>query len=227
MSRNSADSASRSDTQQHDVCSGFFHMRDKESHDRQVQEVREDPGLARSYGVKGACPLTQNLKHFHVVNGYPPDIMHDILEGFVPTELSLCLSDLIGKHYFTLNVLNQAIRFFENTFSDRTNRPQMIGKGFSTKGTIGGNAHENWCLIRLLPLLIGHYVPEGDNTWEILMLLKDIVELAVAPRHTEETLHFLDCKIAEHRHLLQLLFEAKTPLCGTLPSAYQEVWSPV
>ena len=38
------------------------------------------------------------------------------------------------------------------------------------------------------------------------MLLKDIVELAVAPRHTEETLHFLDCKIAEHRHLLQLTF---------------------
>lgn len=62
------------------------------------------------------------------------------------------------------------------------------------------------CLIRLLPLLIGHCVPEGDNTWEVLMLLKDIVELAVAPRHTEETLHFLDCKIAEHRQLLQSTF---------------------
>lgn len=152
---------------------------------------------------KKACSLTQNLKHFHVLSG--PDILQDILEG-VPTEVSLCLTDLIGKSYFTLDVLNQAIRFFKYTFSDRTDRPQMLSKGFSTKGTTGGNAHENWCLIRLLPLLIGHYVPEGDNTWEILMLLKDIVELAVAPRHTEETRHFLDCKIAEHRHLLQLTF---------------------
>lgn len=38
------------------------------------------------------------------------------------------------------------------------------------------------------------------------MLLKDIVELAVAPRHTEETLRFLDCKIAEHWQLLQSTF---------------------
>jgi hypothetical protein len=132
-------------------------MRDKESHDRQVQEVRGDPGLGRSYGVKGACPLTQKFKHFHVVSGYPPDILHDILESVVPTEVSQCLSDLIGKHYFILNVLNQAISFFQYPFSDRTGRPQMIGKGFSTKGTIGGNGFENWCLIRLLPLVVGHY----------------------------------------------------------------------
>ena len=150
-------SASRSDTQQHDVCSGFFHMRDKESHDRQVQEVRGDPRLGRSYGVRGAGPLSQKLKHFHVVSGYPPDILHDILESVVPTEVSQCLSDLIGKHYFILNVLNQAISFFQYPFSDRTGRPQMIGKGFSTKGTIGGNGFENWCLIRLLPLVVGHY----------------------------------------------------------------------
>ena len=82
----------------------------------------------------------------------------------------------------------------------------MIGKGFSTKGSIGGNGHENWCLIRLLPFLIGHCVPEGDDTWEILMLLKDIIELAVAPRHTEETLHFMEWKITEHRRLLQSTF---------------------
>lgn len=82
----------------------------------------------------------------------------------------------------------------------------MIGKGFSTKGTIGGNAHENWCLIGFLPFLIGSYVPEGDNTWEVLMLLKDIIELVVAPQHTEETLLFLECKIADHRQLLQSTF---------------------
>lgn len=38
------------------------------------------------------------------------------------------------------------------------------------------------------------------------MLLKDIVELVVAPRHTDETLHFLDCKLTEHRELLQSTF---------------------
>ena len=198
--------ASSSDAQQQEVTSGFFQLRDKDSHDRQVQEVKEEPRLSRTYGVKRACPLTENLQHFHVVTGYPPDILHDILEGIVPTELSLCLTDLIGKRYFTLEVLNHAIRYFHYTFTDKTDRPMIIGKGFSTKGTIGGNAHENWCLIRLLPFLIGHCVPEVDNTWEILMLLKDIIELSMAPMHTEETLQFLDCKIAEHRQLLQSTF---------------------
>ena len=198
--------ASRRDIQQLEVRSGLFQLRDRDSHDRQVQEVNMDPELCQTYGLKRACPLTENLEHFHVVSGYPPDILHDILEGIVPTELSLCLTDLIAKKYFTLDMLNQAIRYFSYTFTDKTNRPQIIGKGFYSKKNIGGNAHENWCLIRLLPLLIGHCIPEGDNTWEILMLLKDILELAVAPRHTEETLHFLDCKIAEHREVLQSTF---------------------
>ena len=38
------------------------------------------------------------------------------------------------------------------------------------------------------------------------MLVKDIVELVVAPRFTEETLYFLECKLAEHRELLQSAF---------------------
>lgn len=49
-------------------------------------------------------------------------------------------------------------------------------------------------------------VPEGNNSWEMLMLLKDIVELVVAPRHTDETLHYLECKLAEHREVLQSTF---------------------
>ncbi|KAL2098287.1 hypothetical protein ACEWY4_007494 [Coilia grayii] len=176
-------SASSSDTLQQEVCSGFFQLRDKESHDKQVQEVSEDPRLSQAYGVKGACPL-KNLEHFHVVTGYTPDILHDVLEGIVSAELSLCLIDLIGKRHFTFNMLNQTMRHFNYTYTDKTDRPQMIGKGFSSKGTIGGNAQENWCLIRLLPFLIGHCVPEGDNTWEILMLLKDITELAgILKRH--------------------------------------------
>lgn len=92
--------------------------------------MRQDPGLSRTYGVKGACPLTENLEHFHVVSGYPPDILHDILEGIVPAELSLCLTDLIGKRYFTRDMLNQTIRHFNYTFTDKTDRPQMTGKGF-------------------------------------------------------------------------------------------------
>jgi len=177
--------ASRIDTQHQEVRSGAFQLREREKHNRHVQETLQDPNSGRNTGVRSQCPLTANLEHFHVIGGYPPDILHDVFEGIVPIELSLCLKDLIAKKYITLDVLNEAIRSFPYTFADKTDQPQLISKTFSTKGTIGGNGHENWCLIRLLPLLIGHNIPEGDNTWEILMLLKDIVALVVAPQFNE------------------------------------------
>lgn len=141
-------------------------------------------------------------------------------------ELSLCLKDLMAKKYITLDVLNEAIRSFPYTFADQpdqTDQPQLISKAFSTKGTIGGIGHENWCLIRLLLLLIGHNIPEGNNTWEILMLLKDIVALVVPPQFNEESLYILDYKVAEHRDLLQSTFPDFTLIRvhGSLP----EVWT--
>lgn len=84
-----------------------FISREKTCHDRHVQDVIKDSSLSKSSGVKGQCPLTKNLEHFHVVEGYPPNILHDVLEGIVPVEASLCLTDLIAKKYFTLDILNR------------------------------------------------------------------------------------------------------------------------
>lgn len=72
--------------------------------------------------------------------------------------------------------------------------------------TIGGNAHENWNLLRLLPFLIGHRVPENEQVWLVLMVLKDIVELVVALVHTDESILYLESKIVEHRQRYQELF---------------------
>lgn len=125
-----------------------------------------------------------------------------MLEGIVPVELCICLSDLIAKRYFTLNYLNDGIASFPFQFSDKTNRPQTIQTNFSKKGTIGGNGHENWMLLRFLPLLIGHNIPEGEQTWSVVLELKDIVELLSSPSFTTETLTYLQAKISDHRQLL-------------------------
>lgn len=198
--------ATRSEIQDKEGSLGTSEPWTKDTHNQQVQEVQQDPTLSKQYGVKRGCLLTESLEYFHCVSGYHPDILHDLLEGIVPVELSLCISDLISKKYFTLETLSHAIKTFAYAFNDKTDQPQPIAHGFSSKGTISGKCHENWALIRLLPLLIGHKVPEGDDAWNILLLLKDIVESAVATRHTEESIYFLDCKVSEHRELLQSTF---------------------
>lgn len=77
-----------------------------------MQDAIKDSRLSQNSGVKGPCPLTKYLEQFHVVEGYPPDILHDVLEEIVPVEVSLCLTDLIAKKYFTLDTLNEVIRSF-------------------------------------------------------------------------------------------------------------------
>ena len=88
----------------------------------------------------------------------------------------------------------------------KKNRPHIIPLAYSSRKTIGGNSHENWCLIRFLPFLIGDLIPEGELAWQVILDQKEIVELVVAPVHTHETIAYLDVKVSEHRHrLLELI----------------------
>lgn len=150
------------------------------------------PSHTPCYGVKKQCALSEKLKHFHVTSGYPPDVLHDTLEGIVPVELALSFDILITKKYFSLMELNNAIRDFPYKWSDKTSRPHLIPANFSTRKSVGGNAHENWCLLRLLPLIIGLKVPEHEPVWQMLMTLKDIVDLVMSPVHREESICYLD-----------------------------------
>lgn len=97
--------AYKSQIQQQEVSSSLLELREINGHDMHVQEVMKDSSSSKTSGVKGPYPLSKSLRYFHVVKGYPPDILHDVLEGIVPVELSLCLTDLISKRYFTLDTV--------------------------------------------------------------------------------------------------------------------------
>lgn len=147
-------------------------------------------------GVKRECVFTKHLSHFSVLSAFPPDVLHDVFEGVVPVELAQCLNLLISKKYFTLESLNKSVIHFPYKWEDRKNKAHAIPCTFSRRKTIGGNAHENWSLIRFLPFFIGHLVPEGDPAWQVLMDLKHIVELVVSPIHTDESIAYLEMKIS-------------------------------
>ncbi|KAJ8257540.1 hypothetical protein GJAV_G00186690 [Gymnothorax javanicus] len=54
--------------------------------------------------------------------------------------------------------------------------------------------------------MIGALIPENELACLVLMDLKEIVELVVAPVHTDESILYLESKIIEHRHRYQELF---------------------
>lgn len=68
-----------------------------------------------------------------------------------------------------------------------------------SRKTIGGNTHENWSLVRFFPLLLRQKVPTDEPAWQLLADLKDIVDLAVSPVQTKESIGYLNFKISVHR----------------------------
>lgn len=104
--------------------------------------------------------------------------------------------------YFTLEYLNQRITSFPYQHTDGK-WTSSHSQTFMTWGTIGGNGHENSALLRLLALLVGSKVPEGIAAWEVLVDLKEVVELALCPSFSDETLDYFVCKISDQRQTLQ------------------------
>ncbi|KAL6472424.1 hypothetical protein MHYP_G00186120 [Metynnis hypsauchen] len=64
--------------------------------------------------------------------------------------------------------------------------------------------------------LPGDLVPEGELAWQVILDLKEIVELVVAPVHTQETIAYLDVKVSEHRQRLHELIPVRSRRMVTL-----------
>ena len=101
-------------------------MRTREMYDRHAVLVSSDPESASVYGVKRQSALN-NSKFFHVVNGLPSDIMHDILEGVLPLHVNVMLRKFImDEKYFTLDELNRRLHSFSFGANDFRNKPSLL-----------------------------------------------------------------------------------------------------
>lgn len=190
--------ATSKNLQKEEVNVSDFARRCRSEHALHVNEAQN--GNMSVFGVKFDCVFHKYLKTFHATTSLPPDISHDLLEGIVPFELALCMRTFIPK-YFTLQWLNDVIKTFPYKFKDAVNKPQQIPPKFAVTCSVGGNATENWTLLRLLPIFIGKKIPSNEGAWELLMDLKDIVEISFAPVIHESVVGYLASKIADHKNV--------------------------
>ena len=108
-----------------------------------VLEEADDPAFhSTTYGINSRTPLN-DLAYYNTCDyGLPPDIMHDLLEGYIPYKMKLMLKHFVGeKHLFTLDGLNSCIKNFHygymetkptivysNTFSSNDGSLNQSGK---------------------------------------------------------------------------------------------------
>lgn len=146
--------------------------RTKENYNCHCTLVEEFPPLSNVYGIKGTSCLNE-LSYYHVVDGLPPDITHDIFEGVAKYILSNVLSYCINQKFFSLQYLNKCIEQFKYVGSDNVNKPHTLSSSVDIKQT----ASQTWCLLRIVSLMVGHCVPLDDSKWDVLLKLLDIIEI--------------------------------------------------
>lgn len=163
---------------------------------RTVDNYKEALQLLQESGVdhiKGiSCDsIVNTLKFFHVSQpGLPPCISHDLFEGVVAYDLAIYLRYFIKvKHWLTYSQLNRRITQFAYKDSDTSWSPCQVNE---KANTIGGQAAENWCLLRLLPVIIGDKVDPRDPVWQLVIQLKELVERMCAPKITTAQIAYLN-----------------------------------
>ena len=145
------------------VCETQVTLRCAETHAYHVQAVKENPDNAAIYGVTGPS-VFQRLDYFDVVQGFPPDIMHDCCEGVMPGIVYGIVKHLVDEKITTVSCINQKIASFVFHGADRVNKPEL----FRSDCSIIGSASQKMCLFRLLPFfvdLVSYVVAKFHELW--------------------------------------------------------------
>ncbi|XP_071843985.1 uncharacterized protein [Apostichopus japonicus] len=138
------------------------------------------------------------LTYYHVCSpGLPPCLGHDLFEGVVDYDLALFINYWVKeKQWFTYLNLNRKLEQFKFIGPDINNKPAKINQNATR---LGGQAVENWCLMKLFPILFGQEVCDpSDIVWKLFLLLREIVQYVCAPQITFNEIGYLRVLIEEY-----------------------------
>lgn len=169
-----------------------------------VDVIKKFPEQSSLYGLKADSPLNE-IPHFHVTDGLPPDVFHDTLDGICKVEILLVLKSLLAKNEINLtaDIINYLITSFPYGRMDHRNKPELLSSPL--RDTLVQNGGQTWCLLRLLPLMLGSRVPADDDRWLFLIELKEICDILFAPMQSVDVLS-LQMKVSDHLHKFFDLF---------------------
>ncbi|KAK3929470.1 Major inner capsid protein VP3 [Frankliniella fusca] len=160
-----------------------------------------------STGIKRKC-IWNELLSYHCTVNRALDLMHDFFEGICHYDLSLILLCLIDRQYFTLETLNDRVKFFDFGI-ESGNRVTLITMEHLRKDKFKMSASEMFCFARNLGLMIGDLVPEGNEYWSLYIKLVEILDIVTAPFFERDSAVYLTTLIAEHHQIYLNVFNQR------------------
>ncbi|KAJ8678856.1 hypothetical protein QAD02_014643 [Eretmocerus hayati] len=181
-----------------------FQIRTKELHQRQLEQIRNDPAASTETGVNCDSPLHRS-RYFHATNNHHFDIMHDDLQGMGQLILKLAILHFTTnrEYNFSINLLNSRIDKFAYGSTEIKNKPSGTFKILALRNlsdhSVPQKAMQTWCLLRVLPFLVSDKVPEDDVHLQILLLLNRINEIIFSFKLPRSILVYLKTLIREFK----------------------------
>ena len=173
-----------------------FELRNEASYAAHINTVKADISLRSLYGLQADSCLN-SLTYYHVTNGLPPDLAHDVFEGFAKDIMKNIITYLVKEKYITLKGLNERILTFSYCEIDKQNKPQIILEGPLSTLRVKQTASEMWRFLHLLPLFIGDFVPDECIHWQNYIAFLDVLDRLCAPSFCESELIILTAIINE------------------------------
>ncbi|XP_043485169.1 uncharacterized protein LOC122513007 [Leptopilina heterotoma] len=182
-------------------------LRTKESYDKDLKL-----GDTSSTGIKTKCCFN-NIANFHVATNKSVDIMHDIFEGVACYVLVKILNQLVyTDKCFTLELLNERIECFDYGDLEMANKPvHIVEQHLKLKQKLKMSASEMSCFVRYLGVMLGDLIPRENESWNLYLKLRQIVDIVTAPRLLRSNTFRLKELIEEHHLLYIKLFGHLTP----------------
>lgn len=183
-------------------------IRTEEKHEKQIEELSAASGtekkeVSKMYGINRGS-LLSSLENYRVIDGIPPDIMHDVLEGVLPLTIRLFLNKVcIEDKLISLTELNQRIAQFDYGYSESPNKPSLIKHLDSLHQT----ASQTWLLAYILPLIIADYIPNDCPYFENYLILLEASSIIFSPCPSKTMIDYLQICIEEYLESFQTLYE--------------------
>ena len=67
-------------------------------------------------------------------------------------------------------------------------------------------ASQMWLLGRILPIVIGDYVPENDERWRLYLQMMDIVDILFSLATSDDYAAYVATLISDHHHDFRRLY---------------------
>ena len=151
-------------------------------------EENSDEEIIESRGVKSVCPLNV-LSSFHCITSFPPDILHDVMEGVIPEDLLSIIRILSLKGWFTISEYNILLERLGFTSHESNDKPYPVPESKKVK-KLKGKAVSNWVHLRNWPLVIKDFVVNSMDP--VLCLGLNLHEIIMRMTATEFLSHEID-----------------------------------